>query len=95
MSEMTQSKYSKEFREEALRMAEREGVAATSEKLGVDKRYIYDWRRTRRLKKAEPPKGLKPGETVDEGFARLEKENDELREANYILKKAMGFLVDR
>jgi len=87
---MTNSKYSGEFREEVLRMAEREGVAAASEKLGVDKRYIYDWRRTRRLKKAVPPKGLKPGETVDEGFARLENENAELREANYILKKAMA-----
>ena len=92
---MTQSKYSKEFREEALRIAERDGVAAASEKLGVDKRHVYDWRRTRRLKKAEPPKGLKPGETVEDCCQRLEKENNELREANYILKKAMGFLVDR
>jgi hypothetical protein len=36
---------------------------------------------------------LKPGETAEEGFERLERENDELREANMILKKAMGFLV--
>jgi transposase len=92
---MTQSKYSKEFREEAIRLADREGVAAASERLGVDKRHIYDWRRTRRLEKAHPPKGLKSGETVEEGFTRLEKENDELREANLILKKAMGFLVGR
>jgi len=54
------------------------------------KRYIYDWRRTRRLKKAAPPKGLKTGETVEEGFTRLENENAELREANYILQKAMA-----
>lgn len=92
---MTQSKYSKEFREEALRMAEREGVAVTCERLGLDKRYIYDWRRKQRLKKIEQPKGLKPGESVEDGFQRLENECAELREANYILRKAMGFLVDR
>ncbi len=92
---MTQSKYSKEFREEAVRMADRDGVAAASERLGVDKRHIYDWRRTKRLKKVQQPKGLKPGETVEEGFNRLENECAELREANYILRKAMGFLVDR
>jgi transposase len=92
---MQQSKYSKEFREEAIRMAERDGVAAASEKLGVDKRYIYDWRRVKRLKKVQQPKGLKPGESVEDYCNRLESECSELREANYILRKAMGFLVDR
>jgi len=34
-------------------------------------------------------------ETAEEDFKRLEREIDELREANHILKKAMGFLVGR
>jgi len=92
---MSVSKYSKEFREDALRLAEREGVQYASDTLGITKGNIYDWRRTHRLDKVRQPKGLKQGESVEEGFHRLEKEIDELREANQILKKAMGFLVGR
>lgn len=87
------SKYSKEFRSEALEMAQREGVARTGENLGIDKRLIYDWRRSERLLKEKVSKNLRPGESVEDANKRLEKENKELREANYILKKAMGFLV--
>lgn len=92
---MQQKKYSKEFRLEAIRMAERDGVAAAAEKLGIAKRNIYEWRRVQRLEKGEVLKGLLPGETVEQGFKRQEKELAELREANHILKKAMGFMVGR
>ena len=90
---MNGQKYSSNFKEDALRLADREGVRAASEKLGIDKRKIYDWRKAQRL--SQPPKGLKPGETIEEGFQRIERENNELYEANMILKKAMGFLVGR
>lgn len=90
MYEMEQ-KYSKTFKEDALKLAEREGVKSASEKLGIDKHRIYEWRRSKRYSK--PPKGLKPGETIEEGFQRLERECEKLMEANHILKKAMGFLV--
>jgi len=89
------SKYSKEFRADALRICEREGVKATSEKLGVPTKALYEWKREERLERGEAPKGLLPGETPEQGFKRLEREVGELREANYILKKAMGFMVGR
>ncbi len=89
------SKYSKEFRRDALRMCEREGVRGASEKLGVPQKALYAWRREERLERGEAPRGLHPGETPEQGFKRLERENEELREANYILKKAMGFMVGR
>ena len=88
---MTIPKYSKEFKEDALRVAEREGVERACEKLGLKKSQIYDWRRTKRENQNSPPKGLKTGETIEEGFKRLEQEVYELHEANTILKKAMGF----
>ena len=84
-------KYSKEFMEDAVQLAEREGVAAASEKLGITKRHICEWRRKERLSTIKTPKGLKTGETVEEGFHRSENENEELREANYILKKQWFF----
>ena len=92
---MEQTKYSSEFKEDALRLAASEGVKAAGEKLGISPRQIYDWRRNARLKQNKATKMLYPGESLEQANKRLEKENDELREANYILKKAMGFFVGR
>ena len=76
-------------------MSEREGVAATSEKLGVCQKTLREWARAAHLERGETPEGLRPGETVEQGFKRVERECKELRDANYILKKAMGFMVGR
>jgi transposase-like protein len=76
-------------------MCERDGVAATSEKLGVPAKALYGWQRAQRLERGEAPEGLHPGETIEQGFKRIEREVRELRDANYILKKAMGFMVGR
>ena len=89
------NRYSGEFKREALKLCEQHGVRATSEKLGIPIKTLYLWQRNERLERGKPLKGLKPGETAEEGFKRLERENDELREANHILKKAMGFFVGR
>jgi len=92
---MTRNKYSREFKEDALRIAEREGVSGACEKLGLRHNQIYDWRRHQRESQTILPKGLKSGETIEEYTKRLEREIAELNEANTILKKAMGFLVGR
>ena len=89
------SKYTKEFRQDALKVCEREGVKAASEKLGVPMKALYRWRQEARLEPGGLPKGLQAGESLEQGFKRMERENSELREANYILKKAMGFFVGR
>jgi transposase len=92
---MTRKSYSKEFKEDALRLAEREGVSQACERLGLRENQIYDWRRHKRESQNINPKGLRNGETQEEYTRRLERENAELNEANTILKKAMGFLVGR
>jgi len=89
------SKYTEEFKREAMRICDQQGARATGEKLGIPIKTLYLWQRKERLEQGRPLKGLKPGETVEEGFKRLERELDELREANQILKKAMGFLAGR
>jgi len=92
---MTTGKYSKEFKEDALRIAEREGVKEASARLGIREKQIYDWRRKKRERQNIPLQGLRTSETLEEYTRRLERENAELSEANTILKKAMGFLVGR
>ncbi len=88
-------KYSKEFKRDAVRQCEHGSVREVSEKLGVPEKALYRWRREERLEHGETTPGLHPGETAEQGYRRLERENKELREANYILKKAMGFMVGR
>jgi transposase len=92
---MTRKNYSKEFKEDALRIAEREGVSGACEKLGLRANQIYDWRRNQATSQNNMPKGMKGAETLEEYTRRLERENADLTEANTILKKAMGFLVGR
>jgi transposase-like protein len=70
---MEQTKYSSEFKADALRLAESEGVKEASEKLGVRTRQIYDWRRTERLRQNKISKAHHPGETLQEANKRLEK----------------------
>lgn len=89
------NKYTKEFKQEAVRLCERDGVAATSEKLGVGAKALYAWQRAERLERGEAQEGLRPGESLEQRFKRQERELRELRDANYILKKAMGFMVGR
>ena len=87
--------YNQDFKADALRLAEREGVSKACEKLGLQPRQIYEWRKTEKTKQIGLPKGLKTGESLEEYAKRLEAECAELYEANTILKKAMGFLVGR
>jgi transposase len=92
---MEVKKYSQEFKEETLVIAEGDGVGAACEKLGLKKHNIYDWRRERRLAGKEIIKGQLAGETAEQTIKGQEKELKELREANEILKKAMGFIMGR
>jgi transposase len=89
------NKYSTEFKSEAIRLCERDGVGVTAEKLGVGAKALYAWQRAARLERGEAPEGLHQGENLEQGFKRVERENRELRDANYILKKAMGFMAGR
>jgi transposase len=88
-------RYDEEFKRDALKLATEIGVGQTSEKLNVSTKALYAWQRAERLKRGIAAKGLKPGESAEEGFKRLEQENAELREANNILKKALGFMAGR
>ena len=92
---MTRKSNSKDFKEDALRLAEREGVSQACEKLGLRPNQIYDWRRHQASSQSLQPKGMKTVETLEEYTRRLEHEVSELTEANTILKKAMGFMVGR
>lgn len=85
-------KYSKEFKEEALKLSDEIGVKKAALQLGIQYYTISDWRKKRKTAEA----ALKPVLTDNELRIRnreLEREIAELQRANDILKDALGFFA--
>ncbi len=91
----TQKKtYSKEFKEEAVRLAQQQGkTTETARNLGVPISVLRRWitEIAQYQEKAFPGKG----HTQDEELRQLQKENQRLKETVEILKKAMGIFTSR
>ena len=83
--------YSKELKEEAIKLSDEIGNKKAAAQLGIPYYTLADWRNHRKHK----PKEV---ETLSEEELRirnreLERENAELRQANDILKDALGFFA--
>jgi transposase len=81
-------KYGEEFKEEALSLAKEIGVKEAGRKLAVSEKTLYGWRSSK--ERERHPASV---EATEAKVRQLEKEIDELKRANEILKKAMGFLA--
>ena len=82
--------YSKEFKEEALKLSDEIGVKKAAQRLGVAYYTLADWRSIRRN---TPPAKTPSAEEQTIRIRELERENAELRTANNILKDALGFFA--
>ena len=90
----TRKEYTKEFKREAVRLAEENGnKSQVARELGIHQSMLRRWKQQleENGERAFPGKG-KPW---DEEMARLEKENRRLKEENEILKKAVGIFSSR
>ena len=85
-------KYSKEFKEEALKLSDEIGVKKASQQLGVQYYTLADWRKDRKAA-LNAPKNAMSDEEIRRRNLELERENAELRKANDILKDALGFFA--
>ena len=86
------TKYSEEFKREAIRLSDEIGNKKVAAQLGIPYYTLADWRNHSKHK----PKNT--GAELNETELRirnreLEKENAELRQANEILKDALGFFA--
>jgi len=85
----TRKQYSAEFKEQALKRADKDGVATAARDLGLAESQIYTWRQKRRLE----------GLTTEEQklqqaeLARLKREVARLEEENTFLKKATAYFA--
>ena len=85
-------KYTREFKEEALRLSDEIGVKKAAQQLGLKYYTLADWRKNRNEIRKNPPPVMSESE-LRELNRQLERENAELRQANEILKDALGFFA--
>jgi transposase len=83
--------YSKEFKEQALKLSDEIGLKKASEQLGINYGTLADWRKKR--KKKINVQVAPDTSQLTEREKQLIKENLELKEANEILKDALGFFA--
>ena len=87
------AKYSREFKEEALKLSDEIGGKKAASQLGLPYYTLADWRnRTRDRITGQPKKEMSLTEQ-EIRIRELERENAELKEANEILKDALGFFA--
>lgn len=81
--------YSAEFKEQALKRAEKDGVATTAQDLGLSESQIYSWRQKKRLE------GLTTEEQKlqQSELTRLKRELARVEEENAFLKKATAYFA--
>lgn len=91
------SKYKKEFKEEAVKLSDEVGVKKAAEQLGISYATLCSWRSKRKQYGEQAFVGsgyLYPNtENMSPREIELERENAELRRANDILKDALGFFA--
>ena len=85
-------KYSKEFKEEALKLSDEIGLKKAAQQLGNQYYTLSDWR-SKRNAAIKAQKNQMSDEEANKLILELEQENAELRKANDILKDALGFFA--
>lgn len=86
------TKYSEEFKREAIRLSDEIGNKKAAAQLGIPYYTLADWRNHSKHKPKIAETELNETELRNRN-RELEKENAELRQANEILKDALGFFA--
>jgi transposase len=88
---MNMNQYSNEFKEQAIKLSDDIGLKNASEQLGINNGTLAGWRKIRKRNSSE--KSVQYISPLTERERKLLKENQELKEANEILKDALGFFA--
>lgn len=90
-------RYDKQFKEEAVRLSKEIGTRRAAEQLGVSFHTLTDWRGKSRaygdIAFVGSGKSYISSQGMTQREIELQREVDELRRANEILKDALGFFA--
>jgi transposase len=85
------SRYTEEFKIDALKLAKTLGnYTEAAKKLGVSDSILHSWKKTYNIS-IDSNKSVEIAFAETEELKRLKKENEELKKINYILKRAAAF----
>jgi transposase len=85
------SRYTEEFKIDALKLAKTLGnYTEAAKKLGVSDSLLHSWKKTYNIS-IDSNKSVEIAFAETEELKRLKKENEELKKINYILKRAAAF----
>lgn len=93
------SRYSEEYKREALRMLEESGrrVSEVARDLGISDDMLRYWQKSRGVQSRGGPEGgggASPGSSLEEEVRRLKRENERLRQDKEILKKVLAIVSE-
>lgn len=88
MGKRVTRKYTSEFKQQAAELAMRIGTTRAARQLGVSVANVHGWREKAKNKE---PQSKTEKINLEEEIRRLQKENEELKKVNYILKRAAAF----
>ena len=88
--------YTKEFKVEAVLLAQKEGFTQTGRNLGVNANLLHKWKNQMEAAEENAQQAFPgKGHPQDEELARLRRELRQAQEDNEILKKAVGIFSIR
>jgi len=90
---MIRKKLSKEFKLEALKLAEEIGIPRAAKDLGISDSLLYRWRKAAKNEGNDAFRGHGKLTERDEELRRLRQENRTLKMEREILKKATAFFA--
>ena len=87
MSKGTKRHYTPEYKQQAVDLASRIGISRAARQLGISSSSLHHWKSKGARVSNAPAEDL----DVQEQNRRLQRENDELKKVNMILKRAAAF----
>ena len=84
---MGKKSYTQEFKNEAIKLAEKNGIEPASKDLGISSGALRSWKN----QKINPK--MKSLEEAERELARVKKENEYLKKINEVLKKSHGIFA--
>ncbi len=84
---MGKKSYNQEFKNEAIKLAEKKGIDQAAKDLGISSGALRRWKN----EKTNPK--MRSLEEAERELARVKKENDYLKKINEVLKKSHGIFA--